>query len=144
MRSDGKSAVDDCSITEHDISGNPGTQSSRFGDTTVHFFFDGRKCYYLLSPITEEEINTLPKIIITPEKAISPTIRTHTRPLTKGQSQIVWDKTLAFAPQDVIDKTLAATTQLVPNLETEMRAIMHDHLKSRLPHLKMKRVNDTL
>ena len=37
----------------------------------------------------------------------------------------------AFIPEEVIAKTLKATTQLVPSLLSETRFIMHDHLKKR-------------
>ena len=46
-------------------------------------------------------------------------------------------------PDNVIKKTLQCTTQLVPSLETETREIMRDYLKSRIPELKLYRVNDT-
>ena len=143
-RTEGKNAVDDCSRTEHDIRGNPGTQSSRFGSDIVKFFFDGRKCYYLLSEITETELHELPRIVLTPNKIFDPSIRMHTRKMSRGASSIDWTKRLAFAPEEVITKTLQATTQLVPNIEAETRMIMRDHLKTRLPYLKTKRVNDTL
>ena len=53
-RSDGKTAVDDCSKTEMDIRGNHDTQCSRFKDTMLHFFFDGKKCFYKISCITKK------------------------------------------------------------------------------------------
>ena len=74
-RAEGKNAVDDCSRSEHDIRGNPGTQSSRFGSDIVRFFFDGPKCYYLLSEITEMELNKLPRIVMTPDKKFDPSIK---------------------------------------------------------------------
>ena len=135
-RSDGITAVDDYSLSEHDIRGNPGTQSSKFGGTTVHCFFDGRKCFYMLSPITDEEIKNLPHIILTPNQRFLA--------LSRGKNSVDWNKTLTFAPQEVIDKTLESTTQIVPSLEAETRMIMRDHIKTRIPYLKMKRANDVM
>jgi hypothetical protein len=37
---------------------------------------------------------------------------------------------------------LLATTQLIPTVEAETREIMRDHLRTRLPQLKVRRVND--
>ena len=94
--------------------------------------------------MSEEEMNTLPRITLTPDKLFNPIVRIHTRKLSRGENSVDWRKTLAFAPEEVILKTLQATTQMVPSLETETRMIMRDHLKTRLPYLKTKRVNDTL
>ena len=143
-RSDGKTAVDDCSKTEMDIRGNHGTQCSRFKDTMVHFFFDGKKCFYKISRITDKEKTTPPQIIITPREKFQPEIRTHTRTLKEMRCTIDWHKTLAFAPKAAITKTLEATTQMVPTLQAETRQLMRDHLKTRMPFLKVRRVDDTM
>jgi hypothetical protein len=43
----------------------------------------------------------------------------------------------------VVEKTLAAMTQMVPTVEAETWEIMRDHLMSRLPELKIHCINDT-
>jgi hypothetical protein len=50
---------------------------------------------------------------------------------------------LGFIPDHVVDKTLSATMQMVDTVEAETREHMQDHLVSRLPELKVHRVNDT-
>jgi hypothetical protein len=52
----------------------------------------------------------------------------------------VVDKTLKATT--VVDKTLKATTQLVASVESETREVMRDHFQTRLPELKVRRVND--
>ena len=104
--------MDDCSTTEHNFCGNAGRQSFKFGDTTVHFFFDDRKCYYLLSTITNDKINTFPRIIVPPQETLNPKIRTHTRAVSRSNSAIAWNKTFGFTPQEVIDKTLIPQSNL--------------------------------
>ena len=53
-----------------------------------------------------------------------------------------WKRCLGFIPNHVVDKTLSATTQLVPTVESETREIMRDHFQTRLPELKIGRVNN--
>ena len=78
-RTEGTNTVDDCSRYEHDIRGRPGSQSARFDTEIAKKIFYGRKCYYLLSEISEDEMNTLPRIILTPDKVFNPLVRTYTR-----------------------------------------------------------------
>jgi hypothetical protein len=54
-----------------------------------------------------------------------------------------WKYHLGFIPDHVVDKTLSATMQMVDTAEAETREHMQDHLVSRLPELKVHRVNDT-
>jgi hypothetical protein len=65
------------------------------------------------------------------------------RPIPSKIDPIEWKKCLGFAPDHVITKTLSATTQLVPAVEAKTREIMRDHFQTRLPELKVRRVNDT-
>ena len=41
-------------------------------------------------------------------------------------------------PEQVISKSLQTTTHFVPSLKTETTEIVQDHLKSRIPELKLK------
>ena len=49
---------------------------------------------------------------------------------------------MGFAPDHVVLRTLDATTQLVPTVEAETREMMRDHFQTRLPQLKVRRLND--
>ena len=54
------------------------------------------------------------------------------RPVTAATDTMDWKKRLGFTPDHVVDKTLRATTQLVPTVEAETREIMCDHFQTRL------------
>lgn len=49
-----------------------------------------------------------------------------------------WKHCLGFTPTHVINKTLSATTQMIPSVEAETREIMRDHFTTRLPELKVQ------
>jgi hypothetical protein len=91
-----------------------GTQTARFGDMALPFFFDGAKCFYIVSTITLEEITTLPKVTITPDNGLyNPRDCIYSRRLEKkkGLDIIKWKCHLGFIPDHVVAKTLKATTQ---------------------------------
>ena len=50
---------------------------------------------------------------------------------------------MGYCPMEIVSKTLTATTQMVPRVEAETREIMRDHLLTRLPALKHRRINDS-
>lgn len=136
-----ENAIDDRSTEERDVHGNFGTQRSKFGTIEVPFYFDGAKCYYRLAKITDEEMKSLPTVVLTGNEPYDPHIRRHSRRLTLEES-LDWKKNLGFPTDEVVQRTLVATTQMVPSVETETREIMRDHLKTRIPELKITRRND--
>ena len=146
--SDPKNRIDDRSPEERNIHGHPGTQKASFNGTELPFYFDGCNCFYEIAPITEAELETFPQVIITPGgKPYEPKRRITTRrlpssPSVPGTDIESWRERLAFCPQEVVKKTLAATTQMVASVEAETREIMRDHLQTRLPELKRRRIND--
>lgn len=137
--------IDDRSLGERDIFGRPGHQASKFQGHLLPFHFDGVKCFYEIVPISSEEMRTLPRILLSSPANLkfNPNNRMTTR-LVKRGATIDWKATLAFIPQHVIDKTMLATTQMVPSVQAETREIMRDHFQSRLPELKVMRKNDIL
>ena len=143
-------AIDETARTEFDIDGQPGRQLARFDNTQVPFHFDGNKGFYEIKPITPKEMEKLPRIYLTSaeedEQPYEP-IRQHTVRLTKRSApkhSYPWKWRLGFFPDNVIDKTLQATTQMVSSVEAEQREKFRDHFATRLPSLKCKRVNDIL
>ena len=54
-----------------------------------------------------------------------------------------WKHHLGFIPNLVVQKTLQATTQLVPTVEAESWEHMRDHLLTHILELKHKCINDT-
>ncbi|MGH3054674.1 MAG: hypothetical protein ACRDL7_06820, partial [Gaiellaceae bacterium] len=53
-----------------------------------------------------------------------------------------WQERLGFVNEQVAKQTLLATTQLVRSVEAETRDDPRRHLKSRLPQLRPKRINE--
>ena len=145
---DTRNGIDDRARCERDVHGNPGMQMARFNTTRMPFFFDGTKCFFVVHPITDAELLNLPKVTITDgDKPYEPLDRLHSRrnPIISDKTThaLDWKRTLGFAPDHVVQKTLDATTQLVPTVESETREIMRDHFQTRLPQLKVRRFNDT-
>ena len=139
--------IDDRPVFERDVRGLPGTQKAVFDKYELPFYFDGSKCFFELSPISEEEMVLLPRVTITPEGPYEPTHRSFTRRSTgtaSGPSLQRWRECLGYCPVEIVSKTLTATTQLVPTVEAETREIMRDHLLTRLPVLIFIRDSSTL
>ena len=87
----------------------------------------------------------MPKIVLTDGSVpYEPFARLHSRrrPLA-APDLVTWKRCLGFTPDHVVSKTLSVTTQLVPTVEAESREIMRDHFQTRLPELRVRRVNDT-
>lgn len=142
---DTMNGIDDRARCERDVNGDPGKQMARFGDTRMPFYFDGTKCFFVVQSITDEELHTLPSVTLTDGSVpYEPFARLHSRrQQVDSNPTIDWKRCLGFIPDHVVRKTLLATTQLVPTVESETREIMRDHLQTRLPELKVRRMNDT-
>ena len=61
---------------------------------------------------------------------------------TKDNDLFKWKRRFGFAPTHAVSCTWSATTQMVKSVKSETREIMHDHFQTRLPELKVRRVND--
>ena len=142
--------IDDRPTTYVDLHGNPGTQQCAFLGTFVPLCYDGLKCYFKLEPISAEEMESLPRITITPPSVgpggYEPKYRGYTRrsPAVPGTSVEEWQERLGMIPRHVVEKTLESTTQMVTSVEVETREIVRDHLMPRLLMLKYPRVNDVV
>ena len=134
-------AVDEQPTDKLTPRGDYGTQCCKVGNTIIPLFFDGLKCFYKLAAITDAELATLPRIVFTKRGEYEPSERKITRRMNTGD--IDWKRNLAFPPDEVIEHTLNATTQMIPTVEAESREIMRDHLKSRLACLRYRRQRDT-
>ena len=141
---DQRNGIDDRARCERGVDGKPGLQMARFGKYRLPFYFDGTKCFYEVHRITTEEESVLPKVTITDGSVpYEPMARLHSRrrPVSQVDTS-VWKRRLGFTPDHVVAKTLLATTQMVPTVESETREIMRDHFQTRLPQLKVRQVND--
>ena len=149
-----RNGIDDRATCERDLNGNPGKQAARFDDVVIPFHFDGTKCFFEVLPITDRELRTLRGVTLTDGRVpYEPILRLHSRrhPIvpdpnptshTANNLLVKWKRQLGFVPNHVVQKTLNATTQMIPTVEAETREIMRDHLQTRLPQLKVRRVND--
>jgi hypothetical protein len=140
--------IDDHAHCEHNVDGKPGRQKAQFGLKEVSFFFDGSQCFFGISAITQEEIDTLPRIYIHGQsmKEYVPSICAHSCRSTQSEPSSnlpPWKYHLGFIPDHVVDKTLSLTMQMVDTVEEETQEHMQDHLVSQLPELKVHHVNDT-
>lgn len=113
--------IDDNSLQEFDVHGNPGTQKSVFGPHHLPMFYDGSVCFYQVDHIQDHEFHSLPKVVLTdggekyePKKSRRHTVRTLNRTSTTLEQ---WQRRLGFAPMNVVKQTLKATTQLVKTVE---------------------------
>ena len=106
-----KNGIDDRSRTENDIHGKPGKQCAKFGESTLQFYFDGSKCYFEVSEITEEEKNSLDTVVLTAPNEYAPHNRVYSRNVTrKDKDNGFWKGNLGLVPDNVIKKTLQCTT----------------------------------
>ena len=112
-------------------------QSAKFGKHIVPFYFDGLKCFYEIQSISIKEMSQLPTIVLTGENTYDPAVRICTRQLHLHTSNVDYTRNLFFTSTEVMKKTLDATTQMVNTLEVETRHIMRDHLKTRIPCMKL-------
>ena len=144
--------IDDRARCEFDIHRKPGKQAARFGSSVLPFHFDGSKCFFEVEVLAPGELESLPRVYLTHSehcsKPYEPPTRANTVRATGAQKRSksfmpAWKYRLGFVPDEVVTKTLQATTQMVPTVEAETREYMRDHLLTRLPELKVSRVNDT-
>lgn len=139
-------ALDDCDRNSPTTTGGYSTQCTIVDGNTVPFLFNGLHCYYQVQPITDDEIQTLPNLVFTNrDRPYEPTRRFNTRrTMTYHNGLLDWKAALGFPPDNVVQKTLQATTQYVPSIESETREIMRDHFASRFPCFKFRRLNSII
>jgi hypothetical protein len=124
---DPQNGIDDHAPCERD--GKPGRQQARFGLKEVSFFFNGSKWFFEISTITQEEMDTLPRIYIHGRsmKEYVPSIHAHSCRSTQYEPSSnlpPWKYCLGFIPDHVVDKPLSAMTQMVGAVEAETLTII--------------------
>ena len=138
-------------------SGENGKQLMKVEDRDIPLEFDGLKMYLNIRCPSNEEMDDLPIVELTPDRPFIPDqgedhenivtarrkkMKNVNRECPGGLPLDEWRKRLAYAPDDVLRKTFLATTQLAMNVEAENRVCGRRHYKSRFNFLKEKRVND--
>lgn len=139
------------------IDGNPGTLRLKVGETEVPLYFDGLKTYIICVRPTEEEIHSLPHVILTSTEPYEPRTRHYTRRVYSGSfgpmkfrrkisepSLEQWQAILGYCSKDTVKATLDNTTRHIKTLDMETREYMRDYAKSRTNALRPYRINDIL
>ena len=131
--------------------GETGQQLLIVSDTKIPLEYDTKKLYIRLHKPSVDEMSTAEIIELMSSKPFSleeeaediEPARVNLEKVFSRVSLEEWRKRLGFAPDDIIRKTLEATTQycLVP--EEENREMPRRHYKSRFPFLREECLNDT-
>ena len=130
--------------------GETGQQLLIVSDTKIPLEYDTKKLYIHLRKPSVDEMSNAEIIELTSSQPFSleeevediEPARVNLEKVFSWVSLKDWRKRLGFAPDEIIKKTLEATTQycLVP--EEENREMPRRHYKSRFPFLREKRLND--
>ena len=139
------------------IDNKPGTLCLKAGETTVPLYFDGLKTFIICVKPTEEELHSLPHVVLTSEEPYEPRTRLYTRRVYSGTFGPVkfrrkhsepsieqWQAILGYCSKDVVKETLKNTTRHIKTLDMETREYMRDYAKSRTNPLRPYRINDIL
>lgn len=102
-----------------------GEQRILAGGVEIPLAFNGIKCYLPLRAPTKREIDTYPRVILQ-SKPFRPYDAAFVR-RKKAPSIDDWVARLGWASKDIVTKTLACTTQLVPTVEAETREMPRRH-----------------
>ena len=138
--------------------GDPGTQGMTVSNVDIPFTFDGLKMYIHHRLPTENEIQTMSRLVLTSDKQWRPwcdlmaAVRSR-RTLSsikivrrrKVDNAVIerWQRNMGFAPRSVILKTLANTTQLAQSVSSDSRDVPQKHLAARLLQLRHRRLRET-
>ena len=98
----------------------------------MEFNFDGRKCYFLVSYPTEEQLAKYPHIELSFSLPYKPVVHKHAMRRQSRESPDVakWRKNLGYPTFDVTEETLANTTQIVTHLQAETWEYMRKSLQA--------------
>ncbi len=128
-------------------------------DESFPLQFDGEKLYYTIEKPTEHDLDTLQcfeltsplthhQTEVTARGIQLPRNRSDRRSRKKTVAEDIsmgeWRKRLAWAPEDVVTKTLENTTQFYMSIEGENRENPRRHFTSRARGLRYQRQNDTV
>ena len=108
--------------------------------------FDGWKCYLQIIRPTSDELNCLPKFVLTSELPYLPQRYVVARNLKTNKINLInkWRKQLGFPTYAATNATLCNTTQLVQSNQADTREYMRDYYKKRVWALKPNRIDDVL
>ena len=115
-------------------------------DQFLPFEFDQEKLFFKISKPTQDDLDSLEWFELTsPYPILNETSRRNKKKILPENIPIdEWRKRLAMLPEDVVRKTIDATTQFYLETESENRQDPRRHLKSRTPGLRYPRQHETV
>jgi hypothetical protein len=134
--------VNDLASFLKDGHGFNGKQNLETEGINIPLHYDGLKYFVKIREPSEKELEQLPAYELTlpvpwqPQEQLA-TLRRGKRSLDEFTKEelMSWSERLGHLPEDVVKKTLGATTQLVGSVEAETRTTPRRHYKARLPAL---------
>ena len=123
-----------------------GTGKLKVDGQEFPFAFDGEKLYYKIEKPNEEDLDLLECFELTsplPDDDFPVNPRRNKKKTTHEDTPIIeWRKRLAWAPEDIVIKTLEKTTQFYLGVGCDNRDNPRRHLISRVPGLRYPRQNE--
>jgi hypothetical protein len=141
--------VNDLASFLKDGHGFNGKQNLETEGINIPLHYDGLKYFVKIREPSEKELEQLPAYELTspmpwqPQEQLA-TLRRGKRSLDEFTKEelMSWSERLGHLPEDVVKKTLGATTQLVGSVEAETRTTPRRHYKARLPALRPRRCQE--
>jgi len=109
--------------------------------------YDQEKVFYFIQKPTQQDLDTFQEYEITSPNIYNINMNKEIRRNKKevifnGISIEEWKKRLALAPEEIVRKTLEATTQFYTSVEVENRKDPRRHMQSRFPGLRNNRIQE--
>lgn len=124
LRAHGVLFLDDIPPCHMRIDGTPGTLRLKVGETEIPLYFDGLKTFAICVRPTEEEINSLPHVVLTSAEPYEPRTCLYTRRVYSGSfgpmkfrpkisepSLEQWQAILGYCSKDTVKATLQNTSR---------------------------------
>jgi hypothetical protein len=109
------------------------------------FNFDDEKLFFEIERPTPEDMETYDWYELTSPYPFLNEVRRNKKEVLETDIPISeWRKRFAMLPEDVVQKTLLATTQYYMSTEAETRQDPRRHLKSRTPGIRSRRQNEAV
>jgi hypothetical protein len=109
------------------------------------FCFDDEKLFFEIEHPTPEDMETFDWYELTSPYPFLNEVRRKKKKVIETDIPIhEWRKRFAMLPEEIVRKTLQATTQYYMSTEAETRQDPRRHLKSRTPGIRSRRQNETV
>jgi hypothetical protein len=137
--------INDLATCFYNYDGRPGQQNIEVEGRTIPLRHDGRKYFLKIREPQKEDWNKCQVIELTSPESWNYEIKMRRSKRTEGYTDDEikqWSHRLGRLNLEATKYTLAATTQLIKNVEAESRTFPRKHLKCRLPCLRSRRLTE--